>query len=205
MGGLESALKEAGLDEKFSEIRSLFDERYLELQEEFKATTGKAALLSSFTRQNLTTLVDARLLMASSFITTYVGDVRAIALESIVAGKKIKAREVMESAQGRALSNIETEVNTTLMAFQRAVHMEKAKKADTDKFIYVGPLDKITRRFCKDKVGRVYTRAEINAMDNMQNLPVSLFCGGYNCRHHWRPISDELAKEIEGEDSGKTS
>jgi hypothetical protein len=200
LGGLESALQDAGLDKKFGKIRELFDERFQEIQEEFTLTTGKAALLSGFTRQNLSTLVDSRLLMASTYITDYVGDIRSIVLESIIAGRKVNAREVLERAEGRALANIETEVNTTLMAYQRAVHMEKADKAGTDKFLYVGPDDEITRPFCKQHVDRIYTRDEIAQMDNDQGLPVELFCGGYNCRHHWRPVSDELANEIEADD-----
>lgn len=200
LGGLESAIKDAGLSEQFGKVRGLFDERFQEIQDEFRSTTGKAALLSGFTKQNLNTLVDSRLLMASTYITDYVGDIRTIVLESIVAGRKVNAREVLEKAEGRALANIETEVNTTLMAYQRAVHMEKAIKAGADKFLYVGPDDDITRPFCADHVDQIYTREEIDNMDNGTDLPVSLFCGGYNCRHHWRPVSDELAKEIEGEE-----
>ncbi|TXH14438.1 MAG: hypothetical protein E6R03_09245 [Hyphomicrobiaceae bacterium] len=201
LGGLESAVQDAGLSEQFGKIRELFDERYEAIQEEFKATTGKAALLSNFTQQNLNTLVDERLLMASTYVTDYIGDIRSIVLESIVAGRKIKAREVLDTAEGRALANIETEVNTTLMAYQRALHLEKAEKAGTDKFLYVGPDDDITRPFCQEHVDQIFTRDEIDNMDNGTDLPVSLFCGGYNCRHHWRPVSDELAAEIEGEDS----
>jgi hypothetical protein len=100
-------------------------------------------------------------------------------------------------AEGRALANIETEVNTTLMAYQRVLHIEKAKKSGVDKFLYVGPDDDITRPFCQEHVDQIFSRDEIDAMDNEQDLPVSIYCGGYNCRHHWRPVSDELAKEIE--------
>lgn len=197
LGGLESALKDAGLDEKFNKVRELFDEQFAAVAEEFKATTGKAALLSDFTKKNLQTLVDDRLLMASTFITDYVGDVRSMVLDVVIAGKKVNAQEILPMAEGRALANIETEVNTTLMAYQRVLHLEKASKSGVDKFLYVGPDDDITRPFCQERVEQIFTRDEIDAMDNDQGLPVSIYCGGYNCRHHWRPVSDELAKEIE--------
>jgi hypothetical protein len=46
-------------------------------------------------------------------------------------------------------------------------------------------------------VDEIYTEAQIAKMDNGTDLPVAVYCGGYNCRHHWRPVSDELAKELE--------
>lgn len=199
LGGLESALQDAGLGERFEGLKALFRDEYDAVTEEFKDTTGKAALLSAFTRKNLDALVDVRLALAATFVTDYVGDVRGAVLDAIVGGRKVDPREILENAEGRTLGNLQTEIDTTLMAYQRILHFEKADKAGIDKFLYVGPDDEITRDFCQEHVGGIYTRDEIDAMDNGQGLPVALYAGGYNCRHHWRPVSDELAKEIKGE------
>lgn len=55
------------------------------------------------------------------------------------------------------------------------------------KYSYYGPNDKITRPFCKHmlKAGKLYTRAQVEAMDNEQLPNPFLTGGGYNCRHSW--------------------
>ena len=57
-------------------------------------------------------------------------------------------------------------------------------------YFYYGPDDKLTRPFCErllhdTRAGRVWTRPEIEAMDNGQLPNVFQTCGGYNCRHQW--------------------
>ena len=51
----------------------------------------------------------------------------------------------------------------------------------------IGPRDKLNRPFCRRllDLGRTYTREQIDAMDNGQNLPVFTTFGGYKCRHVW--------------------
>lgn len=203
LGGLESALEDAGLKERFAKLKEMFHAEYEAVTQEFRDTTGKAALLSDFTRKNLQALVDERLDMASTYITDYVGDVRGAVLDSVVAGVAVNPLDILSTAEGRNFANLATEINTTLMAYQRIVHFEKADKAGIDKFLYVGPDDDITRPFCAEHVDQIFTRDEIDAMDNGTDLPVSIYCGGYNCRHHWRPVSDELAKEIEDANNGQ--
>jgi hypothetical protein len=44
-------------------------------------------------------------------------------------------------------------------------------------------------RSAEEHVGKVYTRAEIDAMDNGQIDNVFLTGGGYNCRHVWMEVS----------------
>jgi hypothetical protein len=54
---------------------------------------------------------------------------------------------------------------------------------------YAGPADGLVRPFCREHLGKVYTRPEIDAMENNQLPNVFLTGGGYNCRHLWMPIS----------------
>lgn len=131
-------------------------------------------------------------------VDRYLGDVRTAVLDTVLLGKKPDLAAAAEAAGPRVFSYLKTELNTALIAYQRVAHFEAANEAGIDKFLYVGPLDRITRPFCQEHVGKVYTRDEIASLDNEQGLPVEVYGGGYNCRHHWRPVSDELARELQG-------
>jgi hypothetical protein len=68
----------------------------------------------------------------------------------------------------------------------------EALKAGDDpetRYAYLGPVDTKVRPFCRQHVGKVYTRAEIDALDNGQLNNVFLTGGGYNCRHVWNEVS----------------
>jgi hypothetical protein len=197
LGGLETAIEESGLEKYFVKVKELFAIEFQAVREEFRETTGKAALLGKFTRQNLEALVDDRITLAASYVSDYIGDVRAAVLDSVIGGVKVKPSDILDTAEGRTLSALKTELNTSLMAYQRITHLEKAKKGGITKFLYVGPDDKITRPFCQERVDKIFTIEEIEKWDNEQGLPASIYCGGYNCRHHLRPISEDLAKELE--------
>lgn len=79
----------------------------------------------------------------------------------------------------------ETIVNTVRLSRSRSATIKDAKPAD--KFRYTGPSFK-TRQFCRERIGQIFTLAEIEAMNNGQGLPVKEFCGGYNCKHRWVKI-----------------
>lgn len=199
LGGLESAMEDAGLSNYFERAKGLFRDTYEQVQEEFEGTTGRAALLGKFTRQNLDALMDDRLKLASSYVTDYLGDVRAAVLDTVIGGRTVKPEEILATAEGRTLNYLKTELNTSLMAYQRVTHLEKAKKAGITKFLYVGPLDDVTRPFCEERVNKVWSVEEVESWDNGTDLPAAIYCGGYNCRHHLRPVSDELAEELQAE------
>ena len=196
LGGLEAAMGEAGLQTYFDRAKGLFRGEYDAVTDAFQDTTGKAAALSGFAQKNLDTLIENRLAIAASFVTDYLGDVRAAVLDAVIGGRKVNPRELFAQAEGRTLANLKTELNTALMAYQQVVHFEKAEKAGIELFLYVGPDDEVTRPFCVEHVDRIFTREQIDAMDNGQNLPVMIYRGGYNCRHHWRPVSNELAESL---------
>lgn len=58
------------------------------------------------------------------------------------------------------------------------------------KYSYYGPNDKLTRPFCRHliaatKNGKLYTRKQIEEMENDQLPNPFITGGGYNCRHSW--------------------
>jgi SPP1 gp7 family putative phage head morphogenesis protein len=77
--------------------------------------------------------------------------------------------------------------DTTVNVFARQV--ESMKAPEDAVYAYLGPADKKTRPFCHARVGKVFTKADIDAMDNDQLPNVYLTAGGYNCRHQWIAVS----------------
>lgn len=87
-----------------------------------------------------------------------------------------------------------TEVDTGIMVFARESLTTTAEEAGFDLFRCDGPDDGITRPFCAEHVGRVYTAGDLDAEDNGQGLaPTSRFLGGYQCRHALSPVTVEEA------------
>jgi hypothetical protein len=93
--------------------------------------------------------------------------------------------EILDRAEGR----VQTLYDTAVSVFGRQVEAEQAGDDARTPFAYMGPVDAKTRDFCLGHVGRVYTRAEIDQLDNGQISNVFLTGGGYNCRHVWQEIS----------------
>jgi hypothetical protein len=63
--------------------------------------------------------------------------------------------------------------------------------------IYSGTIIKTTRPFCRPKVGKVFTNAEIEAWGKEEfsgkykvGYDAFAHCGGHRCRHHLSYISD---------------
>lgn len=95
----------------------------------------------------------------------------------------------LDTTFGRAAAAVDTAV----AGFSRAATFEAVAALEEQGaefgFTYLGPEDGKNRPFCERHVGRWYTAAEIAAMqpDPGQPSPVSVFAGGYNCRHEWVP------------------
>ena len=78
-----------------------------------------------------------------------------------------------------------TLANTAIAQFDNGYMHEVCEQAGIDKFLYDGMTPQ--RPFCVLHYKRVYTRAEIEVMDNGCGLPVMTAMGGYNCVHYWTP------------------
>jgi len=84
---------------------------------------------------------------------------------------------------------IRTLYDTSLSIYTRQVEALQASEDEGARFAFMGPVDGKTRPFCLEHVGKVYTREEIDALDNGQLDNVFLTGGGYNCRHTWMEVS----------------
>jgi len=94
----------------------------------------------------------------------------------------------LRSAEGRQI----TEARTRITSYGRELTAISAEEAGLNHYLYTGPLDGITRSFCRVIVGKVYTSTQVGEMRNYQLEPVLTRGGGYNCRHSWSPVSEEL-------------
>lgn len=90
----------------------------------------------------------------------------------------------------RAATLFDTQVSILGRTVEVAAADEAREGEEPDLFIYLGPIDDKTRDWCLQRVGRVYSRPEIDAMDNGQLPNPMLTGGGYNCRHRWVVLSE---------------
>lgn len=93
--------------------------------------------------------------------------------------------ELLDTSLPRARTLYDTAVST----FSRQVGLLHVTGEADELFYYAGPLDSVTRPFCLERVGKVFSRAEIDQMDNGQLPNVLVTGGGYNCRHAFKRVS----------------
>ena len=115
-----------------------------------------------------------------------------IILNSLGGLSRAKMIDRLQAQLGEFKGLAVTYADTGLVSYDRRVHWDRFAQL-VDAFSYNGPLDLKTRPFCVAHVNRVWTTAQIAKMDNGTVLePVSIFGGGYNCRHVWTPWVGEI-------------
>jgi hypothetical protein len=92
--------------------------------------------------------------------------------------------------------------DTAVSVFARQVEQVTSTGEPDELFLYVGPVDEVVRPFCRTWIGKVRTRAAVDALDNGQLPDVFVTGGGYNCRHKWARVSelDDELRAIAGTD-----
>ncbi len=97
---------------------------------------------------------------------------------------------------GKPMKNhAETIIETRLMQIYASSQLEIGKEAGVKKWKYRGTLVRDSREWCVGKLGKVFTREEIDAFDNdtwAGKAPGNTFTsrGGWRCRHTWQPYFD---------------
>lgn len=156
---------------------------------------NEAAKLSSF-RDTLHALKELRLADLLDVSEDIARELSRLTFEGMLALRPVDAltldiADQLEVTQRQARTIYDTAVST----FSRQIEQLNADGTDDELFVYVGPFDEKNREFCEERVGRVFTRADIDEMDNGQLPDVFITGGGYNCRHTWKRVSildDEL-------------
>jgi hypothetical protein len=118
--------------------------------------------------------------LGDAFLTTMTRTLTDINFGAIDINQAIS---ILQSNVDQIGNHARTWITTGLSGIYRESSVMLAKDNGIQKFIYKGPLDKITRDFCRQHLNQIKTKAEWDALDNGQIAPVSQFGGGFNCRH----------------------
>lgn len=89
-----------------------------------------------------------------------------------------------------------TYVRTATHRHMQSFMNHQAQEAGLENYLYLGPYDTKTRPFCAPLVGSVLSKKEIDELDNGQGGDVYSDGGGWNCRHQWMAVTEELAQTI---------
>lgn len=134
-----------------------------------------------------------------------VGDSAAISLWRALAQALLTPRPIseiltdLEKSLDRTRAQAATLFDTQMTIFGRQVEAAQTEALGPEQpFLYVGPVDAKTRDWCLDRVGQVFTRHDIDQMDNEQLPNVFLTGGGYNCRHTWMAVESQALRDLAG-------
>lgn len=122
-----------------------------------------------------------------------VSDIESSLQDGLKAGKSSKEMlDVLTYRFGISSGKSQTLIETTARGFDRASTFAKASEAGVERFVYDGPSTNV-RPFCENlikrsKNGESFSLSDIDQLDNGQGLKVIIHCGGYNCRHRWKPL-----------------
>jgi hypothetical protein len=92
---------------------------------------------------------------------------------------------------GRIANWADSVMRTSMFGLTRTIDQEIYDDIGEEKFVYVGTLDNRTRDFCMARVGKEFTKDEINKFGekNGSGLPGFFSPGGYRCRHSMIGVS----------------
>ena len=84
----------------------------------------------------------------------------------------------------------------SLMQFDASINTAIGKQSGATKWKYYGDVIRDSRPFCVEHAGQVFTDDEIEltwagSWKGKASGDPFIVRGGYNCRHHWRPVFDE--------------
>lgn len=191
LGSLQNRLVDLGLNNVVGQLQLIYADELKSISDEF-AHFGKVRAFTEIDLETINALVNFDIERVTGQVQNYVDDVKSVLIRNVITGETPNFTGLRDDLGNKLVSNLETEINTGLMGFNRSVTVSKAQDLGFDSFEYLGPDDNITRPFCEkllQKKPSIYTIDEIQNMDNGQDLPVLTYGGGYNCRHQWRPVS----------------
>ena len=144
-----------------------------------------------------------------TYDTTAERKVKALAIAAAASGRSLPAfkRDMLTIIKGDAGQlgiverHFQTNANTAFAEFDRSLSGQLAEKYGMNHAIWSGPRMTTSRPFCLARKGKVFSRAELQAMDKLRwqgKIPgqsTLLSAGGYNCSDILLWITDELAAQ----------
>lgn len=197
--GLRRQIREVLEAAGYDNLAAVSTVRGLDRMVEAMGRLRLAAKVASFTSRDATRIAALKELARLDVLAQ--GDEVGIALwRSLLQGlySQRKPNDILDdlaTALDRELVSVRTLYDTYTSVFGRQVEAMKAGDDPESLFAYVGPADSKVRPFCKAHLGMIYSRSEIDALDNGQLPNCFLTAGGYQCRHSFVAISkfSELA------------
>lgn len=188
---LDQVLSDADVHGQLDELRQIYGKELHVIRDVyFSGVKAGEKFYSGIDADVVETLIHYDTTAIATRLTQYVDDVRGVLTRGVITGEVPNFEELHD--ENFSVGQMQTEVQTLFSSFSRTVIAKKAKDVGFDRFEYIGPDDNVTRPFCRRTLEArdppVYTEAEINDMDNGQTGDVMANCGGYNCRHQWRPV-----------------
>jgi len=188
----------------FSAIESTIKRRYKYLDESIEFANIDDKMLNALKENTYTRYIafgeDARNQIAEAMYKAVAGGAKFSFLLNTITGiltghEDIKGRPMTMYAQGFA--------HDAIMNYHNQVNIAKGEEIGLNDFLYYGDLIATSRPFCITRVGKVYTKRQILAWDSLSWKGKSSSAwtdrGGYNCRHHWRPVKREWIVDEDGE------
>lgn len=199
LGQLFETLRENGLDAQLDRLTTVYGFELRQIQESLSLALGRGITFTAVDLEFAEALITFDIGKVTTTIQGLTDDARSIMMQQILLGKVPDIDPLLEDALPKVVSNVATELRTGTAAFHNTLHIKKARDVGVDRFVYLGPYDKVTREFCRDLLAKrsppIYTFAEISSMDNGQGLDVFATGGGYNCRHQWRAVPSVEVEE----------
>ena len=86
---------------------------------------------------------------------------------------------------GQAANYADSVMRTSLFGLTRSIDKQTYDSIGETEFVYVGPLDKRTREFCRARIGKIFDTEQIEKFgsQNGSGLPGFFSPGGFRCRH----------------------
>jgi hypothetical protein len=157
------------------EIAFLFGDIYKETVSDFPAGVS-----SGLEQETVEAFIYEKLKEFSDLLSLQISRVRSQVLEGALVDGQLFLPEVS------LVGNVDDAVVSGLVVFSRAI--SAASLPESTMVMYVGPKDSRNRPFCAERVGNVYSMAEVLTWDNGQGLPAVIYCGGHGCRHFLQPV-----------------
>jgi hypothetical protein len=191
--GLRRELRQMLEDAGFDRLAAAGTARGLDRMALAVERTRLAAQVSAFTTRDAAR-IEALKELARLDLLAQGDDVATAVWRSVVQGvySQRKPADILDDLAevlDRSIAEVGNLYDTSVSIFGRQIELLKATGEPDELLLFSGPIDDRTRPFCLQRVGRVYTAAEVDDMDNGQLPNVRLTGGGYQCRHHWVALS----------------
>lgn len=205
LGFIAQGMREMGMDKELADLKKVFATQYKEAEAIYRESLNVPKNEPTFGlgKEEVAALINIRTQYVEDSIFGKIPEIQTVIQGQILTGEV--NWDYLDNLADDYGGQSETILKTAMSSFYRTVNVGIARNAGLDLFLYDGPEDAKNRDFCFDLLQRdppIYTFDEIKEMDNGQDLDVFTSGGGWNCRHQWRGLDLETAKELGYEDEG---